>query len=77
MWPWRLHWQCRKGPALYTVSPWAGPSSGSPLAWVKGTAWLVAWGRSRGDFPSPHPALASVCAQSFSRVRLFATLSGL
>ena len=66
--PWHLHRQCRKGPALLcAVSLWARPS-GSPPAWVKGTAWLVAWGRSRGDFPSPHPALWPVCVLSHSVV---------
>lgn len=45
---------------LCAVSPWPRPSSGDAPAWVKGTAWLVAWRRSWGDFPAPHPSPAFV-----------------
>ena len=55
--------QKRPSSLLCAVSPWARPSSRRPPAWVKGTAWLLAWRRSRADFPSPHPALwPVVCA---------------
>ena len=52
---------------LCAVSPWARPS-GSPPAWVKGTAVARGLGEEPGRLPIPHPALWPVCVLSHSVV---------